>query len=173
MSRPTARRDTAIVLTLLDTGLRVSELARLFVEDVDMEKGEIFVAPYGSGRKTKSRYVYIGASTRKALWKYLAERQARPSERLFLTEHGNAMNRTSIRVLVNALGQRAGVTDVHPHRFRHTFAISYLRNGGDVFTLQRLLGHSTLTMVLHYLKLADTDSAAAHKRASPADRWKL
>lgn len=173
MRRPTGKRDLAIVLTLLDTGLRVSELARLRVSDVDMDKGEVFVEPFGSGRKTKSRLVYIGKITKKALWRYLADRDYVPGDRLFVTEHDRPMDRTSIRVMLNALGKRASVPNVHPHRFRHTFAIQYLRNGGDVFTLQRLLGHSSLDMVLHYLKLADADSAAAHKRASPADRWKL
>lgn len=151
----------------------MSELARLRISDIDMDKGEVFVEPFGSGRKTKSRLVYIGKITKKALWRYLADRDYVPSDRLFVTEHDRPMDRTSIRVMLNALGKRASVPNVHPHRFRHTFAIQYLRNGGDVFTLQRLLGHSSLDMVLHYLKLADADSAAAHKRASPADRWKL
>lgn len=131
------------------------------------------VRPYKSGKKSKSRTVYKGTRTRQAVWHYLADRDTRQDDPLFATRYYRGMSRDSIRQLLEEFGKRSGVSNVHAHRFRHNFAIQYLRNGGDVFTLQRLLGHSSLEMVRRYLSLADIDSAEAHRRASPADRWRL
>lgn len=174
MRRPTADRDVAMMLLLLDTGLRVGECARLQVGDVRLDNGEMLVKAHGSGRKTKSRHVYLGKAGRRALWRYLSRRpDMTPSDPLLATESGRSMDRFSIRLILRRLGDKAGVRPCNPHRFRHTFAIQYIRNGGDVFTLQRLLGHATLEMVRRYVALADSDSASAHRAASPADRWHL
>ncbi len=165
--RKTAHRDQALILFLLDTGLRIGELCRLKVEDVDAGTGEVVVAPYGTGQKTKPRVVYLGTATKRALWVYLAKSTLSPGDPLFSSKP------KYLRGLIRLLGTRAGVTNTHPHRFRHTFAIEYLRNGGDPFTLQRLLGHSTLEMVRHYLNIIDADSKAKHSKASPVDNWRL
>jgi integrase/recombinase XerD len=172
--RKTAYRDAAIVLVLLDTGIRVSELTRLKVGNVNLDAGEVFIEPWGTGRKTKSRTVFLGKSARKAVWRYLTKREdVRQDEPLFLTDDNLPMTRSTVLHLLVTLGKAAGIKGVHPHRFRHTFAIMYLRNQGDVFSLQRQLGHESLDMVQHYLAIAKSDIAEAHRLASPADRLRL
>jgi integrase/recombinase XerD len=168
--RRSAKRDTAIIALLLDTGVRVSEATRIRIRDINFENGEVFIRPYGTGQKTTSRTVVLGKRGRAEVYKYVAERNnAQPEEPLFLTIAGHPMDRNSIRLVLNELGKRASILGVHPHRFRHTFAIMYLRNGGNVFTLKNLLGHSTLRMAEHYLEIANSDVIQAHRLASPFD----
>ncbi len=165
-----SRRNKAMLLVLLDTGLRASELCRLTISDCDLDAGTIQVRPFATGRKSRPRIVLLGTHAKNALWKYLAERAAEPADPLIATVAGGPLDRWDLAHILRRIGQAAGVK-VHPHQIRHTFAIEYLRAGGDVFTLQRLLGHASLEMVRHYLALAQADLAAAHRRSSPADRW--
>ena len=173
MKRPTAKRDKAIILTLLDTGLRVSELARLPISDLDLETGQIIVTPYGSGLKSKPRIVFIGKLSKSTLWRYLTGRDLESGDFVFTSKLNRPMDRHSIRKVLGYLGDKAEVQNVYPHRFRHTFAIQYLRNDGDIYTLQRILGHSSLEMVKRYLAIAKADCETAHRKASPVDNWKL
>jgi integrase/recombinase XerD len=177
MQRFTAKRDKAIVLTLLDTGLRASELCALRVEDVDMKSGKVNVraGEEGKAKGGKGRVVYIGKSARRFLWRYLVDRDDGndPDAPLFTGKFNRAFNRDALRQLINALGAKAGIKKCHPHRFRHTFAITYLRSGGDIFTLKALLGHGSLDMVEHYARIAEVDIEQAHRKASPADNWRL
>ncbi len=85
---------------------------------------------------------------------------------------GGRLNRNSLRLLFRRLGEQAEVENCHPHRFRYTFAINYLRSHGDVLTLQALLGHTSLEMVKRYLLIEQTDIEAAHRRAGPVDEFK-
>lgn len=163
VKRPTAKRNLALLLLMLDTGLRLGEIARLKIADVRLDAREVYVTPYGTGKKTKSRTVPIGKATSVALWHYLSQHEFDPTRQLF------SASAKSIRALVQRLGKAAAVTHTHPHRFRHTFAIEYLRNGGDIFTLQRILGHSSLDMVRRYLNIAQADIQSAHRRAGLVD----
>jgi len=170
--RATRVRDRAMVLVALDTGIRAAELCDLLLGDVDMKTGAVQVR---HGKGDKGRTVYLGNLAREALWRYVSKRKdTRPGDPLFETTKHGPMDRNALRKLLLLAGQRAEIVEpVTPHRLRHTFAINYLRNGGDVYTLQRLLGHSTMEMVRRYLALAQTDIAEAHRRASPVDNWRL
>jgi integrase/recombinase XerD len=173
IKKPNALRNKAILLTLLDAGIRVGELTRLRVCDVNLENGEVYIHPFHV-KKSHSRTTFIGKTARKVLWHYLVNREGvRPEEILFVTSTNKPMTCQRVLNLLAGLGRSAGVKSVHPHRFRHTFAIQYLRNGGDVFTLQRLLGHKRLEMVNHYLNISTYDTHQAHLKASPVDRWAL
>ena len=172
--RPTAERNVALVMFLVDTGLRVGELSRMKVGDVDQETGEVRVAPFRSGRKSKPRFVYLGKAARRVLWKYLAKRgETIPEDPLFMTDDDRPMTRDGMVLVIRRLGKRAGIKECHPHTLRHTFATQFIRNGGDAFALQRALGHSDFEMVRRYVETAQSDVEAAFRKASPADRWRL
>ena len=173
--RHTGARDVALLILLLDTGIRAGEASRLNIADVDLAEGQIYIRPFGnSGIKTKSRVIPVGKATSRALWKYKTTLEDQePNDPFFVTMTGRRMNQGAMLMLVRSLGDKAGVKNCHPHRLRHTFAIQYLRNGGDIFTLKNILGHNSLDMVEHYLQLAQSDTTSAHRKASPADRWHL
>lgn len=177
MRRASVHRDRAMILILLDTGLRASELCALTIGDVDQKTGKVTVKHGRSGgaKGGKGRVVFMGKAARRALWRYLATRDEAEdlNAPLFLVKNDRPLRRDALRQLIVALGEKAGVQKCHPHRFRHTFAITYLRSGGDLFTLKAQLGHSTLDMVEHYARIAQVDVEQAHRRASPADNWHL
>ncbi len=177
-SRPTADRDRAIILTLLDTGVRASELCGIRYGDVNLTTNSIRIQGKGAGKGPKERNVYIGKNTAKALWKNLLPRldDIQADDPIFAVgQDGDwrPINRNVLGKLLKRIAGRAGIDDVYPHRFRHTFAITYLRNEGDIFTLQSLLGHSDLTMVKRYALIANVDCETAHRKASPVDNWRL
>lgn len=169
--RPTATRDRALVLTLLDSGMRASELCALTVGDYTPQTGRLHIR---HGKGDKARVVVVGLRTQKALWRWATERgSASNNTPLFpSTRGGGNLHRESLKHLLTGLGKRAGVDRVYPHRFRHTFAVNFLRNGGNALMLQELLGHTDLAMVRNYVRLAEQDFGAARKH-SPADNWRL
>jgi integrase/recombinase XerD len=170
--RFTGMRDRTIIKTLLDTGLRADELCALDIRDYDAKTGELRVR---HGKGGKMRFVFVEKSTRRDLWRYLIRREDRTDSDapIFIGKFNERLNPNALRRLLSRLGEKAGVPNTHPHRFRHTFAVQFLRGGGDVFSLQNLLGHSTLDMVKNYVALAQIDVQNAHRRASPVDNWRL
>ena len=164
-------RGAVIVLTLLDTGLRVNELINLRMENVWLQEGLVKVL----GKGNKERLVPIGKQIRKLLWRYITQYRPEPArpnpDNLFLTQDGRPLTKNRVEIIMKRYGRMAGLTGVRcsPHTLRHTFAINFLRNDGDVFSLQKILGHSSLEMTRRYCELANVDIKKAHSIASPVD----
>jgi site-specific recombinase XerD len=137
-------RGVVIVLTLLDTGLRVNELINLKMGNVWLDEGLIKVL----GKGNKERLVPIGKQIRKLLWRYITQYRPEPArpnlDNLFLTQDGRPLTKNRVDSMMKHYGRMAGLTGVRcsPHTLRHTFAINFLRNDGDIFSLQKILGHS-------------------------------
>lgn len=168
--RPTASRDRAIILTLLDTGIRAQELCDLVIDDYDEQRGRLHIR---HGKGDKARYVVLGNRTQKALWRLMIERgPVQTNSPLFATQTETHMQRDNLRHTLKRIGENAGIAKVYPHRFRHTFAINFLRNGGNVLLLRELLGHESIETVMIYARIADSDVDGGSDY-SPADNWKL
>lgn len=156
-------RDTAIVLTLYSTGIRVSELVALRLDDIDQERGLIMIR---RGKGGKFRVVPLGAKVDRAIDRYLSKR---PSNHpvLFLTDEGEPISYFTIVQLMRRKSEKTG-NHFNPHLFRHTFAVQYLRNGGKLETLKAIMGHTSYEMTLHYARIAGVDVASAHALVDPA-----
>jgi hypothetical protein len=161
----------AIFLTMLDTGLRVSELCSLKVEKLWLQDGMAKVL----GKGNKERMVPIGKQLQRILWHYIDRCRPEPTTpnctSVFLTQAGRPLTRGRVQKMMTGYGQEAKLAGIRcsPHTLRHTAAIFFLRNGGDVFSLQRMLGHASLEMTRRYCELADIDVKRAHSMASPVD----
>lgn len=144
--RATALRDTAMLQLLYASGLRVSELIRLRISDID--SGEDVVRVLGKGGK--QRLVPVGREAMKALDAYLRDSRShilrgRVSPFLFVTARGGAMTRQGFWKLLRGHGRKAGIFHgVSPHVLRHTFATHLLEGGADLRSVQTMLGHADI-----------------------------
>ena len=165
-------RNMVILLLLLDCGLRVSELVGIELDDVNLSDGIVKIRKAKGG---KERYVPVGSIAQKALWKYIHTSRPEPISThvtgLLLNDKGQPLTRNGIQQMLRRYGRKAGITGTRcsPHTFRHTFAKNYLLNGGDIFSLQKILGHSSLASVRLYLNLFAIDIKKQHQLFSPVD----
>ena len=158
-----------IIVLILDTGLRVSELIGIRRDEVDLAGGVLRVM----GKGAKEREVPFGLTAKQTLWSYMARRGDVPGQDLlFVNRYGRKICRYWIEKAIRNLARELNIQGVRvsPHTLRHTFATQYIKNGGDAFSLQKILGHSTLDMVRVYVGLADTDVRQLHRKFSPMDR---
>jgi integrase/recombinase XerD len=171
-SNGNVHRNLSIIMLMLDTGVRVSELINVNLDDVKLSEGWIRIS---AGKGNEERILPIGSVVQKLLWKYLNCYRPQPLTikicNLFLSSDGLKLTRNGVQQMLRRYGRRAGISGVRcsPHTFRHTFAKKYLVNGGDIFSLQKILGHSSLASVRAYLNFFGVDIKKQHQKYSPAD----
>ena len=167
-----ADRNRAIVAVLLDVGLRAAELAAIQVAHLSIATGDLYV---DAGKGNKPRRLRLGARARRQVRRYwLRHRAALGTEgRFFLADDYEPLTAGGVHFITTRLGERAGVVPCNPHRFRHTFAVNAIRAGMGLLQLQQMLGHTDLTMVRRYVKLAEGDIAEAAQNHSPFDHMRL
>jgi site-specific recombinase XerD len=164
-------RNYTIVRLFLDTGMRLSDLSQLQLTNVNLEEG--FVLVHGKG--AKDRYVPIGRSTIKWLWNYIKKRaviDVNTISYLFLTQRGTALSARGIQIVFRSLKKKKLVVceNLSPHLLRHSFALAYIENGGDPFSLERILGHTNQTTTSKYVNMARTTVKSQHGKYSPGER---
>jgi integrase/recombinase XerD len=150
-----------LVCLLFDTGARIEEALLMRREDVDFDN--LLVRLQGKG--AKHRLVPISNEMRKVLFRWM---QKHPHKLVFCSHDGHRLSQRNVLRDLKILATKLGIEGVRvsPHTLRHTFAVNYIRRGGDPFRLQRILGHSTLEMTRRYVNLQTTDLQAVHNRLS-------
>jgi site-specific recombinase XerD len=173
LSHPLGFRDYVLMLVLLDTGIRVAELCSLTLES--MHEGYLKV--FGKGRK--EREVGISPTTAKFLWKYIHQYRLAADDAvtaLFTNFAGSPLRPSGVEKLIQRVREAAGITDVPvtPHKFRHTFARTWLERGGELYSLSRLMGHSSVKVTEIYLEDFQSRQARLHHtKYSPVGELKL
>ena len=173
-------RNKAIIALLLDTGCRASEFATIRFKDLDLPNGRCRVL----GKGDKYRTLFFGQNTARILSEYfqhptgkakLREAAANPDCALFSSVRGGeSLTRSGLLHMLKRLGKAANIADeVSVHALRRSFAVQMLRNGANVFSVQAMLGHSTLQQTRKYCVLALADAEAQHRQFSPMDRFGL
>jgi site-specific recombinase XerD len=162
----TATRDRALLLFLLDTGARAAEVCALDRKDVDTIGGAVLIRQ-GKGRKPRT--VFLGQAARRAYRRYLKQRSDR-GPAAWVTEGGERLTYWGLNEIIRRRAAAAGVQKPTLHDFRRAFALNFLRNNpGEIYALQKLMGHADLQMLRRYLAQSDQDLKDAHRRGSPVD----
>jgi integrase/recombinase XerD len=172
-----AVRNRAILWVLYDTGIRVSELCGLRLESIDRKQGVLTV--WGKG--SKERRIALGQNCQRNLFYYLdhhrpdeeelSEWGSSGEDHIFLSETRLPLTKNGMTLLFARLKKRSEISGkrVSPHILRHTFAIRYLINGGDPFSLQELLGHEDMATVKLYMRMNDETIQNQKRKFSPGD----
>lgn len=165
----TGLRDYTMILLLLETGLRIKELVNIRMDDVKFDESMIRVR---SPKGTQERVVPFQSTMKRLLRKYIAIRGEVEHDFLFVSIDNEPVAIRTFQERFATYGKRAGIRNVRcsPHTCRHTFAKMFVQNGGHAFTLQSILGHTSLEMTRRYVNLFSQEISQAHKKYSPVEK---
>lgn len=165
-------RDKILVLLLLDSGMRITEAVSIQIKNVDFKDSSIFIPPE-SNKNRKGRHVPISREVMSEIKKLHDEciGYFGSHKLLFMNAYGEPMTGDTIRRRLYKVGTALGIPKVHPHRFRHTFIRKYILNGGDLFTLQKIVDHSNITTTRKYVQLDDIHIKDQHNKFSPVRKY--
>lgn len=171
---PRALRDRALLELFYSSGLRVSELAALTLQQIDLQQG--FLRVFGKG--SKERVVPVGGKACDALATYLASGRphlvrSHTGSQFFLNHRGRALSRVALWMIVKAHAKRAGITkNVKPHSLRHSFATHLLTGGADLRAIQEMLGHASISTTQIYTAVEPQRLLDHHAKFHPRNREK-
>lgn len=164
-------RNKCMVSLMLDSGLRRNEVITLHLDSIHFTQNIVKV----SGKGEKERVVPMGLYTKRLLFKYLNGYRPMPdypTNRIFLSQEKTPVSPDVLKMLFTRLKKKTGIKRLTPHLLRHTFATKYLINGGDAFSLQMILGHTSLEITRMYSHLASSYTVKNFQSLSPLDRLK-
>ena len=163
-------RDWVIINFLLNCGSRAATARAIQIRDVDLDGGVVF---YRHTKNRKTQVISLCSAMVSIQREYLRHRGGEAADFLFCTETGSQLTENGLRQSIARYNTQRGVQKTSIHLFRHTIARKYLIDcGGDAFTLQKLLGHSTLAMTKHYCAIFDADLTKNYDNFSPLAQMK-
>ena len=171
MSNFSTLRNQTIIHLMFDTGIRLSEVAKILIPDLDLMQQWILI----KGKGEKDRWVPFSDSAKRQLWIYLKQRSKYATDgedTLFIQQNGTQFKSRGIQIMFRRLAEKMsfGGIRLSPHTIRHSFALNWIEGGGDPFSLQKILGHSSQTKTSRYVAMAKSTIKAQHNRYSPAER---
>lgn len=159
-------RNCCICTLMLDSGLRLHEVVTLSLDRLHIDEGYAIV----NGKGNRQRIVPLGYQSRRLLLRYLARRPGSVQcEAAFLKNDLTPITDNTLGKLFRRLKKQAGIPRLRAHLLRHTFATRYLENGGDLYTLQTILGHTSLEMVKRYVHFTPRKMQSTYAKHSPLD----
>lgn len=164
-------RDLVMMFLMLDTGMRIKEVCSLELDDIDF-KSRAIILPANKNKNRKPRILPLSNQVVKLLMELVSENKTYfDTTFVFLSNCGTRYNPNSFRQRLRIYRNKSGIKKkVSPHVFRHMFCRNFILNGGDVFTLQRIVGHADITTTRKYIQMDDTSIKNQHSLYSPVLR---